>query len=107
MDRSSVIYLVSETFAPNTYKVMIPTKNERKVYCQVDSVTLTEWSEGGRLGLNPEFRMRLFAPEYHGESLLKYNGVMYQIYRTYRGRNDVIDLYVQKRQGNIEGQVDG
>lgn len=102
MDRSKVIYLIQETYEPDEYGVMVSTKTEKKAYCQVDSVTLSEWSEGGRYGLNPEYRMRMFAPEYHGEKLLKYNGIVFQIYRTYLGRNDTIDLYVQRRQGNIE-----
>ena len=102
MDRSKVIYLIAETFTPDTYRVLRPGQTERKVYCQVDSVTLSEWSEGGRIGLNPEYRMRMFAPEYQGEQLLKYNNVVYQIYRTYRSRDDSIDLYVQRRQGNKE-----
>jgi hypothetical protein len=108
MDRSKTIYLIAETFAPDEYHVMRSTKTEHKVYCQVDSVSLSEWSEGGRYGLNPEYRMRMFAPEYKGEQLLKYNGDIYQIYRTYRGRNNTIDLYVQRRQGNVEqGGNDG
>lgn len=107
MDRSKVIYLISETFTPDTYRVLRPERTERKVYCQVDSVTLSEWVEGGRIGLNPEYRMRMFAPEYNGEQLLKYNDVVYQIYRTYLARNDSIDLYVQRRQGNIEPENEG
>ena len=105
MDRSSVIYLIAKTWAADDYGVMQSTQTERKVYCRVDSVTLTEWSEGGRIGLNPEYRMRMFAPEYHGEELLKYNGIVYTIYRTYRTRNDSIDLYVERKHGNGEIQV--
>lgn len=102
MDRSNVIYLVSETWTADQYGVMRAKQEERKVFCQVDSVTLSEWSEGGRIGLNPEYRMRMFSPEYQGERLLKYNGILYTIYRTYRGRNDTIDLYVERRHGNVE-----
>lgn len=102
MDRSKVIYLIAETYTPDTYHVLRPSQTLHKVYCQVDSVTLSEWSEGSRYGLNPEYRMRMFAPEYKGEQLLKYNGDVYQIYRTYRSRDDSIDLYVQRRQGNKE-----
>ena len=102
MDRSSVIYLIAETYEADDFGVLQPTQSERKVYCDVTSVTLNEWSEGGRIGLNPEYRMRMFAPEYHGEQLLKYNNVVYAIYRTYRGRDETIDLYVERRHGNAE-----
>lgn len=102
MDRSNVIYLISETWTPDQYGVMKAKHTERKVYCDVTSVTLSEWSEGGRIGLNPEYRMSMFSPDYHGEEILKYNGILYTIYRSYRGRNETIDLYVERRHGNGE-----
>lgn len=102
MDRSSIIYLISEKWTPDQYGVMRVTHTERKVYCDVTSVTLTEWSEGGRIGLNPEYRMRMFSPEYHGEQVLKYKGILYTIYRTYLARNESIELYVERRHGNGE-----
>lgn len=76
------------------------THTERKVFCEVDSVTMSEFFEGGRSGLTPEYRMRLFAPEYKGEQLLRYNNELYSIYRTYVPRNDVIELYVEKKKGD-------
>lgn len=94
------IYLVAETYAANTYGVLVPTLEERKIYARVTSVTSAEWFEGGRNGLNPEFRMLVFAPEYNGEEILKYNGVYYTIYRTYQTANGIMELYVEKRKGN-------
>lgn len=97
MDRSNVIFLVSETIEADEIGVQRTTQTQRKVYCNVTSVSLTEWSEGGRFGLNPEFRMTMFAPDYKGEKYLVFNDRMYSIYRTYVGKNDTIDLYVQRR----------
>lgn len=99
MDRSNVITLIGEAFTKNEYGVQIQTETRREVYCNVTSVSLSEWSEGGRLGLNPEFRMTMFAPDYLGEKVLEFNGVRYAIYRTYYGRNDTLDLYVERRSG--------
>lgn len=100
MDRSAVIYLVSETYTQNDYGVLVPETQKRKIYADVSSVTGTEWFEGGRNGLNPEFRMRVFAPDYEGEKVIEYNNVQYTIYRTYLGRNDILELYVQRKMGN-------
>lgn len=99
MDRSNVITLIGEAFTENEYGVQIPVETRHDVYCNVTSVSLSEWSEGGRLGLNPEFRMTMFAPDYQGEKVLEFNGVRYAIYRTYYGRNDTLDLYVERRSG--------
>lgn len=72
------------------------------MYCDVRSVTQSEWFEGGRNGLNPEYRFTMFAPEYHGEQICEFNGNRYTIYRTYLARNEMIELYVQKEQGNVK-----
>lgn len=102
MDRSKPIYLVSETYTKNQYGVLIPTITKRKIFANVTSVTATEWFEGGRNGLNPELRMRVFAPEYHGEEVVQFNGKYYAIYRTYMARDDVMELYVERKKGEEE-----
>lgn len=99
MDRSDVISLIKETRTANEFGVQTAVETKREVFCDVSSVSLSEWSEGGRLGLNPEYRMTMFEPDYEGEEVLEYNGVRYAVYRTYHGRNDTLDLYVERRQG--------
>lgn len=101
MDRSSVIYLISETFAPNDIGVLEPTEHRRKVYAQHQSVTADEWFEGGRNGLNPDMRFLMFRPEYKGEQIIEYKGQRYAVYRTYEARNDVLELYVERKQGDV------
>lgn len=99
MDRSTPIYLVSETYTEDSYGVLQPTTSKRTVYANVSSVTQSEWFEGGRNGLNPEYRMIMFAPDYQGEKIVEYNGRQYAIYRTYQARTDVLELYVERRKG--------
>ena len=99
MDRSDICYLVEETTTKDIYGVQRVTTKERAVYCHVDSVTRDEWYDGGRNGLNPEYRLTMFSYDYNGEKVLKYNDVLYTIYRTYKSLNDVIELYVERRKG--------
>lgn len=99
MDRSNVITLISDTYTTNDIGVQVATETSREVFCDVTSVSLSEWSEGGRIGLNPEYRMTMFEPDYEGEKVLEFEGVRYSVYRTYHGRNDTIDLYVERRTG--------
>lgn len=100
MDRSAVAYLIAETFVKDRYGVLQPTETKRKIYCNVSSVSMSEWFEGGRNGLNPELRLTMFSGDYDGEKLIEYNGTEYSIYRTYLARNDSIELYVERRGGN-------
>lgn len=99
MDRSTPIYLVKETYTEDAYGVLKPTRSERLVYANVTSVSADEWFEGGRNGLNPEFRVRMFAGDYRGEEIAKVGGAYYTVYRRYQARTDVIELYLDKSKG--------
>lgn len=99
MDRSATIKLISVTQTQDSLKVWHDTPTERQVYCEVSSISQSEWFEGGRVGLNPALRFRMFAPDYQGEKVLKYNGTEYSVYRTYVDRNETIDLYTEQRRG--------
>lgn len=100
MDRSSVITLLSSTRTQNKYGVWEETLTSRDVYCQVDSVTRSEFFEGGRNGLNPEFRFTMFFGDYEGEQTVIYNGNTYSVYRTYHAKTDTIELYVERKGGS-------
>lgn len=99
MDRSTPIYLVASVYSQSEEGVIYEQHTERMVYANVTSVTGSEWFEGGRAGLNPELRFRVFAPDYNNEEILKYNGKYYAIYRTYMARNDILELYCERRKG--------
>lgn len=100
MDRSAVITLIASTKAQNAYGVWTDSLSGRDVYCQVDSVTRSEFFEGGRNGLNPEYRFTMFFADYNGEQLVQYNGKTYSVYRTYHARTDTIELYVERKGGS-------
>lgn len=99
MNRPAMVTLVADTYTRNSSGVNVRTQTTRNVIADVQSVTGTEWFEGGRNGLNPEHRIRIFQGEYNGEEVLIYNGTAYTIYRTYLD-SDILELYVEKRKGN-------
>lgn len=99
MDRSAKITLLASTYVQDKYGVWTETMSSRDVYCQVDSVTRSEFFEGGRNGLNPEFRFTMFFGDYNGEQTVVYNGNTYSVYRTYHAKTDTIELYVERKGG--------
>lgn len=101
MDRSNVIYLISTEYLQNELHQYYYSPVRRMVYCSVSSVSQSEWFEGGRNGLNPQLRFTMFAPDYHGESELEFEGVVYTIYRTYLGKDEFIDLYTELKKGTM------
>lgn len=100
MDRSEVIYLLAPTMEKDEYGVIKPTYSEKRVFCQVDSVTRAEFFEGGRSGFNPDYKFTVFFGDYNGEPLVRYNGNTYSIYRTYHARTDILELYVERKGGS-------
>lgn len=103
MDRSDVITLVKETSIRNSRGVFENYTTRRNVFAQVDSVTQTEFFEGGRNGLNPELRFSLFRYDYEDETVVEYNGHTYAVYRTYAGRDDTLELYAERKGGTNGG----
>lgn len=104
MDRSDVIELIPVTYSKDANGIQRATEGDpREVMCQVDSVTRSEFFEAGRNGLNPEFVFRVFFGDYEGERLVEYRGKRYSIYRTYHGRNDMMELYAERKGGTNGG----
>ena len=99
MDRSAQITLIKEAKTQDVNGVWTITTTSRTVFCQVDSVTRSEFYEGGRNGLKPEYRFTMFFGDYEGERTVEFNGKYYGIYRTYLGRTDTIELYAERKGG--------
>ena len=99
MDRSDVITLIGEVKAQDANGVWRTTKTERDVFCQVNSITRAEFFDAGRNGLNPEYSFSMFFGDYNGERTVKYKGNTYGVYRTYHGRTDTMELYVERKGG--------
>ena len=99
MDRSDVIKLIGQTMAKDKYGVYRSTVTAREVYCQVDSITQSEFYSAGREGLNPAFKFTLFYGDYNDETVVEYKGKTYAVYRTYYRRTDRVELYVERKGG--------
>ena len=99
MDRSEVIELVSISYGKDAIGQKIPIECKREVFCQLGSVTRAEFFDAGRSGLNAQFRATVFAPDYQGEEIAIVRGHRYGIYRTYIGKNETLELYMEKKAG--------
>lgn len=105
MDRSDVINLISSQWTKDANGVNRKVDTSRQVYCNVRSVTQTEFYQASQLGFKPEYRFIVFKYDYQNEMIIEYKGVRYSVYRTYFAENDLIELTAQKAAG-INGQSD-
>lgn len=101
MARSDVLFLLSETKTQDTAGVWHDVVTPRQIFCKVESVTRAEFFDGGRSGLNPEYKFTVFAGDYNGEDSCEYNGRRYGIYRTYHTDRDEVELYAERKSGLI------
>nr|DAR81348.1 MAG TPA: head closure knob [Caudoviricetes sp.] len=99
MDKSRVLTLIGVSYQPDSIGQLVPQETRRNVFCNISSVSASEWFEAGRAGLNAEHRATMFAYDYAGETLAELNGVRYGIYRTYLGKNETIELYLERKAG--------
>lgn len=99
MDKSRVLTLISETYTKDSIGQQIPSETPRNVFCNITSVSGEEWLNVGVLGLKAEYRATMFRYDYQGEQIAELDGTRYGIYRTHEGRNETIELYLEKKAG--------
>lgn len=95
----SVLNLISQTRTQDDYGRWISTKTKKQIFCTVQSISMSEFYEAGRNGLNPAYRFLVFQGDYDGEELCEFEGDQYAIYRTFRRDPDTIELYVERKGG--------
>lgn len=99
LNNSVVIKLVKTILTKDSNGVEIPTEAAREVFADMDNVSGREWFEGGRVGVNPEYRFTMFEADYQGEEFIEFEHIRYGVYRTYT-TGDWIELYVERRNGS-------
>ena len=97
---TDILTLVAQTISTDQYGNEVATEVEKQVFCEVDSITQTEFYQAADTELNPEYRFTIFFGDYDGQPIVIYNGVRYSIYRSYRTGDD-LELYVERKIGTI------
>ena len=77
--------------------VLYETKTE--VIADMQSVSLTEWTNASQLGSQAEYRAIIWANEYNKQEYADIEGRRYRIYRTYE-TGDRVELYLERMVGH-------
>jgi len=104
MDRSIAFLLVAEDYNVDAIGQRVPVYAARSVYGQTESITRAEWHAAGEMGLKPDIMIRMFAHDYKDEKIAMLKNsegdfAPYGIYRTYRTKDDRIELYLEYKAG--------
>lgn len=95
---TDVITLVAQTITTDKYGNEVATETEKTVFCEVDSISQTEFYAAANTELNPEYKFTIFFGDYEGEEVVVFNGARYSVYRTYR-TGDNLELYAERKIG--------
>lgn len=95
---TDVITLVAQTITTDKYGNEVAKETERTVFCEVDSISQTEFYAAANTELNPEYKFTIFFGDYEGEEVVVFNGARYSVYRTYR-TGDNLELYAERKIG--------
>lgn len=99
LDRSDIIQLIDIEAIQDNLGVWHNNEIKRAIYCNVSSVTSAEWHSANQEGLKAAYVFTVFGPDYNGEELVEYNGARYSVIRTYRLKNDNIELHCGTKKG--------
>ena len=82
------------------------TRITSTIIAQVDSVSQTEFFSGGKIGLKPQLRATVYDFEYNDEPIVRVNGKLYSVYRTFFINGaDLVELYLEERGGTKDEPV--
>ena len=100
MDRSDVLKLINVISEQDTDYTFKETEKVTEVFCDVKSITQTEWFEAGRIGIeHPAFIFIINRNEYDNQQIVEYRGQRYGVYRTYMAKNENLELYCEAKGG--------
>ena len=95
---TDVITLITQTITTDKYGNEQAFETDNTVFCEVDSVSQSEFFAAENTELNPEYKFTIFFGDYDGQALVKFNGARYSVYRTYRTGDD-LELYTERKIG--------
>lgn len=91
--------LIGYTITTNDYKQEVKAETTKSILAQKQSISRSEFYNGGKAGLQPAFVLVTSKLDYSGELEVELDGVRYGIYRTYEVDEDYIELYCERKGG--------
>ena len=96
---NDTIKLISETYERDSLQQFVPKRKESTVFCEVQSISKSEWYDAGRAGLKAQLKVVMPRINYADEEIVEYKGKTYGVYRTYLPVGNTVELYLEKKAG--------
>ena len=101
---TDVLTLITRTISTDDYGNELATETGKTVYCEVDSITQTEFYAAANTEIQPDHKFTVFFGDYDGQVVIDYQDERYTVYRTYRA-GDYMELYAERKIGGIPEAV--
>ncbi len=101
MDKFCAAVLKAETITRGSFGQAVTEESEKKVFGETASISQSEFSTAGQKGLKPSLKFVIWDFEYSGECAVTIDGDPYTVYRTYRRDDGKIELYLERRRGDV------
>lgn len=69
---TDVLKLISRSIDIDQYGREVYTETDKTVYCEVGSITQSEFFAAENTELNPEYKFTVFFGDYNGENIVEY-----------------------------------
>ena len=95
----NVINLVQKNYTKDEIGQEIAIETETTIFCSIASVSREEFFTAGKSGIRPSLQLTINRYEYDGQKVCVVNGKRYAIYRTYIGKGETLELYLEEQSG--------
>ena len=99
MNYAEKIALVSIEYTQDDLGEWIETRTNTEIFGWVESISMSEFYQAGMQGLEPDYKITIWAQEYGNQELIEYKDKIYNVYRTYRRKDGRLEMYVTERKG--------
>ena len=95
----NVCYLLTATITTDTLFNQVKTLTETACFCAELPVSSAEFYRAGQQAIKATKTLVVDTEEYGGQSSVKYNNVIYDVYRTYPASDGYTELYLTEKSG--------
>lgn len=95
---NNVAYLITKKYLEDEIGQDISEITEQEVFCEILSISQSEFFEAAQSGLKPQYKIKVWAEEYSGQDEVKIGDEYFTVYRNYTV-NGMTELYLEKRGG--------
>lgn len=95
------LILISKTFEFDDIGNQVPIENKTEVFCDVKSVSRSEFYNAATAGLKPSLVFVIHDYEYNNEETVEFENNRYKVIRTYHKSVEEIELTCEKVIGNV------